>query len=593
MSSATTTTATTVIITLENLSLVLQKTLATKEIPIEQQQIISVVINSIPQTVLISTNNTKTINLTEMFNTITFATLNKNLHHAIKNSTDNNIITPATITTLIWPILVSYQKIFNDIQKLCVKGMNDKQYAEQQLKLLAEIPRENELARLEYGLIGGACEIVIQLIRKWIDVEIMVQFGCSAIKNLARSKENCLILTNACACECIIECLEKWKPKLIPEITVEACHGLYNLLLGGNMTQNQGHSILHQDVEIIQIWRVSHCANVMQAGFWLATNLVNADNTNCLRLGELGICKEIIQYLKQEIGMNNTQSICDALICMVSLTNRCEQNNKRFHQLGACELVVSCFSTYATRKDFNLTLRGCDMIHVFAQYAPNRTTLVNHGAMEQVIHCFKTWISTNAEISQAACICVANLSKDHPRNMLTFCNSGTCELLVEFMQRWCKNNSNNVVDAESRIRAVFNAIANLAAGSSSIIKKLGSVGVCEEIVYILRKWDKTNEEIALRGCLVLQNLANDDEIKLKLCNAGACKQILDYLTVWGKIHQGIAYCGCGAVSNLADYENTRKCLLRLNVIEILETSVMDNIEPKEHALRILVRNEDI
>jgi hypothetical protein len=106
----------------------------------------------------------------------------------------------------------------------------------------------------------------------------------------------------------------------------------------------------------------------------------------------------------------------------------------------------------------------------------------------------------------------------------------------------------------------------------------------------LQSWGTSSEDVSYHGCAVVQNLSIDDDNKVKLCNAGACQQILEYLKVWGKTHSAIARNGCGAIANLTDIEITRKALLKLHAIEILESFVMvDTSEnnPRDYALKRL------
>jgi hypothetical protein len=65
------------------------------------------------------------------------------------------------------------------------------------------------------------------------------------------------------------------------------------------------------------------------------------------------------------------------------------------------------------------------------------------------------------------------------------------------------------------------AIANLAVENQANRVRLGAAGACEVVVDALRRWGRTNMDVAFYGRRAICCLGKDEVNKLKLKNLGA------------------------------------------------------------------------
>jgi len=298
------------------------------------------------------------------------------------------------------------------------------------------------------------------------------------------------------------------------------------------------------------------------------------------KLGEFGCCEAVVSSLKASFRNETVAKNGCGLLMALALNDK---NCVKLGACGGCELVVTILSSHK----YNQVIAeyGCGAVLALALNNANRLKLGSHGACEVLTSTLSAYAS-NKKIVEYGLGAFLSMTKNI-ENIQKLVSRGAGNAVMTVLRS---------ISDESIICIQGLALVGVfARHSKDTCHKLGLLGFCETVVYLL-KLHMSDPAVAAQGCFAVRylatipenstmlgthaafetvftalrvhlrdlnvvtdgfcaisNLSTTETNKVKFGKVGGCEAIISIMTTHLKVAR-VAEAGCIAIANLA-YDN--------------------------------------
>jgi hypothetical protein len=260
------------------------------------------------------------------------------------------------------------------------------------------------------------------------------------------------------------------------------------------------------------------------------------DENNKLELNRQGATTAIIGALQAK-GRENELVAIFGCKCILNLT--CDENQcKLMGQLGACEAVCEALHSFSSNED--VALDACGAICNLAFNDDNCRQLSHFNAFQAVLQALSQWGQTNAAITYSAIVAISNLMID-PRCTRRFGKIGGPTITSTFGV-WAASNPDIALEGCIIVRNLAEDVENAT--------DLGKCGACQTVIEVLNLFCSSSVEHTFEACLAVRNLSISENNREILGSNGACQSLIHALETWMEKDAVLVVHTCLALRNL-------------------------------------------
>lgn len=232
---------------------------------------------------------------------------------------------------------------------------------------------------------------------------------------------------------------------------------------------------------------------------------------------------------------------------LASLADGSEESQKQLGVYGACEAVLNAYQRFGAQ-DLDVTFLACSAIAMLAFYCDaNQFQLCQLGACEAVVDALRRACQVDQIATQRICFAVSVLATDQA-NRTRLARLGATEAVVDALH--CFGAGVGPELAQHSLAAL-----QQLAEEDDVKVKLVTLGAPKLIVHLVTSLGQRHVEVGREACGLIQNFAADSSGKIQflLGVSGACEAVVGVLKRFGQQDELLCQYACGSIQNLAVY----------------------------------------